>query len=184
MKGEHVSKSIAIRLSLVACLLLGLMLAGGCAQEPQMAPEESKTIPAETEAAEPEAEPAKGPLTSDEIVAAFKAAGLPIDKVEIYDANNDPNELLGRPGQYTAKFNFADTRLEQFDDDVTGGSIESFENEKDMQNRVDYVKSITESTPMFAEYQYTNGLMFLRLDKGLTPDQAAEYDEVFQTLGK
>jgi hypothetical protein len=169
----------------VACLLPGLMLAGGCAKETQMAPEESKTIPAET-ATEPEAEPesTSGPLTSDEIVAAFKAAGLAIGKVEIYDAENDPNELLDRPGQYTAKFNFADTRLEQLGEDVTGGSIESFENEKDMQNRIDYVKSITESTPMFAEYQYTNGLMFLRLDKGLTPDQASEYDEVFQGLGK
>jgi hypothetical protein len=126
----------------------------------------------------------KGLLTSDQIVAAFKAAGLPIGTVQVYDATNDPNTLLGRPGQYTAKFNFADTRLEQLGNDVTGGSIESFANDKDLANRVKYVKAITESTPIFAEYEYTNGLMFLRLDKGLTPDQAAEYDKVFQTLGK
>jgi len=131
-----------------------------------------------------EPETSKGSLTAEEIVAAFKDAGLPIGTVEIYDAANDPNEMLGRPGQYTAKFNFADTRLEQSGEDVRGGSIESFDNEKDLQNWADYIKSIGEDMPIFAEYQYTSGLMLLRLDKGLAPDQAAEYDAVFQTLGK
>ncbi|MBN1461443.1 MAG: hypothetical protein JXA57_18095 [Armatimonadetes bacterium] len=174
------------RIPLALCVFLATaMLMSGCQQKVSMQPEESKTIEADAPAeTEPEADLPKGPLTSDEIIAAFKDAGLPIGTVQVYDANNDPNTLLGRPGQYTAKFNFADTRLEQPEDDVLGGSIESFENETDLQNRVDYVKAITESTPMFAEYQYTNGLMFLRLDKGLTPDQAAEYDKVFQTLGK
>lgn len=167
-------------LGLASLVAFGLL---GCQQKASMKPEASKTIKANA-SAETKPEVPKGPLTSDEIVAAFKQAGLPIGTVQVYDANNDPNKLLGRPGQYTAKFNFADTRLEQPEDDVTGGSIESFANDKDMKNRVEYVKSITEGTPMFAEYQYTNGLMFLRLDKGLTPDQAAEYDKVFQTLGK
>lgn len=169
---------------LAMLLLVTAALATGCQQKVSMQPEESKVIEAEPAAeAEPESEQPKEPLTSDEIVAAFKEAGLPIGKVIVYDANNDPNTLLGRPGQYIAKFNFADTRLEQPEGDVLGGSIESFENETDLKNRVDYVKSITESTPMFAEYQYTNGLMFLRIDKAITPDQAAEYDEAFQALG-
>jgi len=174
------------RMLLVMSVVLAVAVPlAGCKQEVSMQPEESKTIEADAPSeAEPEAELPRGPLTSDEIIAAFKDAGLPIGTVQVYDANNDPNTLLGRPGQYTAKFNFADTRLEQPEDDVLGGSIESFENETDLQNRVDYVKGITESTPMFAEYQYTNGLMFLRLDKALTPDQAAEYDKVFQALGK
>lgn len=162
-------------------LLLAFALVG-CQQKVALEPEASKTIEASAPV-EPKPEPKKA-LTSDEIVAAFKAAGLPVGTVQVYDASNDPNTLLGRPGQYTAKFNFADTRLEQPEDDVTGGSIESFASDKDMRNRVEYVKSITESTPMFAEYEYTNGRMFLRLDKGLTPDQAAEYDKVFQALGK
>lgn len=171
----------------LTALIFGTVVLAGCSSEPALAPEESKTIPAETEVeaeAAPELEADTGPLTSDEIVAAFKDAGLPIGKVEVYDAANDPNELLGRPGQYTAKFNFADTRLEQFGEDVTGGSIESFDNERELQNRADYIKSIGEEMPIFAEYQHTNGRMLLRLDKGLTPEQAAEYDAVFQTLGR
>lgn len=164
-------------------LLLLVLAVTGCQQKASMKPVTSKTIKADPSTGA-KSEAPKGPMTSDEIVAAFKAAGLPIGTVQVYDAKNDPNTLLGRPGQYTAKFNFADTRLEQPEDDVTGGSIESFANDNDLTNRVKYVKSITESTPLFAEYEYTNGLMFLRLDKGLTPDQAAEYDKVFQTLGK
>lgn len=172
-----------VRFLVLGILLLLVFATTGCQQQASMKPESSKTIKADA-STEAKQEAPKGPLTSDEIVAAFKAAGLPIGTVQVYDAKNDPNKLLGRPGQYTAKFNFADTRLEQPEDDVTGGSIESFASDKDLKNRVAYVKSITESTPMFAEYQYTNGLMFLRLDKGLTPDQAAEYDKVLQTFGK
>jgi len=174
---------VRTRLAAFGVSLLVVFTVAGCQQQASMKPEASKTIKADASVGANPEEP-KGPLTSDEIVAAFKAAGLPIGTVQVYDAKNDPNTLLGRPGQYTAKFNFADTRLEQPKDDVTGGSIESFANDKDLQNRVKYVKAITESTPMFAEYQYINGLMFLRIDKGLTPDQAAEYDKVFQALGK
>lgn len=176
---------------LLACILgASLLASAGCAKKAAMAPEETKTIPAEPAPAPavelepaPEPEP-RGPLTSDEIIAAFKNGGLPVGTVEIYDASTDPNELLGRPGQYTAKLNFADTGLEQYGESLTGGSLESFSSEKDLQNRVDYIKSITESMPGLVEYQYVNGLMLLRLDKGLTPDQAAAYDTVFQGLGK
>jgi len=174
---------VRVRVLVIVSLSLLVLAVTGCQQKASMKPEVGKTIKADTSIGA-KSEAPKGPMTSDEIVTAFKAAGLPIGTVQVYDATSDPNTLLGRPGQYTAKFNFADTRLEQPQDDVTGGSIESFANDKDLTNRVEYVKSITESTPMFAEYEYTNGLMFLRLDKGLTPDQAAEYDKVFQTLGK
>ena len=174
---------VRVRAAAIGVSLVLMFAVVGCQQAASMKPEASKTINADA-STQVKPEQPKGPLTSDEIVAAFKAAGLPVGTVQVYDAKNDPNTLLGRPGQYTAKFSFADTRLEQPEDDVTGGSIESFANDKDLQNRVKYVKAITESTPMFAEYEYTNGLMFLRIDKGLTPDQAAAYDKVFQTLGK
>lgn len=172
---------------LLVCMLGATLIAtAGCSQKATMAPEETKTIPASpAPPPEPAPEPEpRGPLTSEEIVAAFKEAGLPVGTVEVYDASTDPNELLGRPGQYTAKFNFADTGLEQYGEDLRGGSLESFGSEKDLQNRVDYIKSIMDSMPGLVEYQYVNGLMLLRLDKGLTPDQAAAYDMVFQGLGK
>lgn len=169
--------------------LFAVALMSGCGSEPQLAPEASQTIAGEDDGDEAdetggEAEQSAAErLTSQQVADAFKAAGLPVGTVEIYDASTDPNELLGRPGQYTAKFNFADTRLEQFEDGPTGGSVESFESTRELENRAEYIKSLGESMPMFAEYQFTSGLMLLRLDKGLTPEQADEYANVFHTLG-
>ncbi len=122
--------------------------------------------------------------TSTEVLAILKAAGAPIGTVTVFTAENDPNKLLGRPGQYVAKFNFVDTRLEQPKGEIVGGTIESFSNGDDLQRRLEYVKGISQSSPMFVEYEYTNGLMLLRLSGDLTPEQAEEYDSVFQSVGQ
>jgi hypothetical protein len=168
---------------LVACVATVLAVAlMGCQGKPATVPSPAKTVEA-SPSARTESQP-KSRLTSDEIVAAFKTAGLPIGKVEVYDAETDTNKLLGRPGQYVAKFNFADTRLEQPEGDLAGGSVESFSTEKDLNNRAQYIKSIGESMPLLVEYEYTNGFMLLRLRGGLTPKQAEEYNTIFQKLGK
>lgn len=75
------------------------------------------------------------------IIDKLREAEYSIDNAITYNENNDPNKLLGRPGQYIEKVNFADLRLYQSDkNNPAGGSIEIFENEKDCQNRVDYLK--------------------------------------------
>ncbi len=80
------------------------------------------------------------------IIDKLREAEYPIDNVITYNENNDPNKLLGRPGQYIEKVNFADLRLYQSDENnPAGGSIEIFENEKDCQNRVDYLKKSVRS---------------------------------------
>ncbi|MCQ8193897.1 hypothetical protein [Streptomyces rugosispiralis] len=50
-------------------------------------------------------------------------------------AANDPNHLLGRPGQYTSKVTFADSRVQKADasgfkpgDVELGGAVEVFDN--------------------------------------------------------
>jgi len=65
--------------------------------------------------------------TPDDVFAALKSAGLPIGAVRSYTASTDPNELLGRPGQYTGKANFRDRRLPPTKDFDTssGGSVEN-----------------------------------------------------------
>jgi hypothetical protein len=117
------------------------------------------------------------PPSSQKVVLALKAQGLPIGKYRVYTAANDVNKLLGRPGQYISKTNFHDTRLRAsrtWDIDG-GGSAETFKNTLDAKNRFRYIKAITESSPLFAEYHWLNGRILLRVSSDLTPVQASRY---------
>ncbi len=113
------------------------------------------------------------------VLLGLAEAGLPIGEYLAYTAETDPNEQLGRPGGYTSKVNFHDTRLEQ-DDEFSidfGGSIEVFENTDDAAARYTYVDGITKSAAFLAEYHWLIGNVFLRLSRTLTPDEAAQYEE-------
>jgi len=123
-------------------------------------------------------------LDAEAVATRLKEAGLPIGEVRVYTAANDPNEQLGRPGGYTSKVSFHDTRLEQSDDfDVDGGgSVEVFDNEKDANSRFEYVDAITRGNAMFNEYHWLDGPIFLRVSKSLTPDQAEEYHRALQAM--
>jgi len=123
-------------------------------------------------------------MAAEEIVNAFKDAGFPIDNVLVYDEETDPNALLGRPNQYISKVNFADTRIEQWDDEENpvGGSVEVFENTADAEARYEYINALSSSSSMFVQYLYLYKNVFLRIDKDLTPDQAAAYESGFEAL--
>src|SRR5215218_5699616 len=88
-----------------------------------------------------------GPQSADEVLQALKDEELPIGESVAYTAKNDPNDLLGRPNQYTSKVTFEDTRLkpdpmaDKFDVQ-NGGSIEVFENQDDAITRKEYIESI------------------------------------------
>lgn len=116
-----------------------------------------------------------------EVSQRLKDRGMPIGETKAYTAENDPNELLGRPGQYTSKIMFKDTRLNpdpiasEFDVQ-NGGSIEVFENEDDAIKRAEYLEAVTQSFSPFNEYAYREGTVLLRLSHRLTPDQAAQYE--------
>ncbi len=79
------------------------------------------------------------PPRADTIALKLKGQGLPIRQVEPYTEDNDPNKLLGRPGQYVDKVNFRDRRAENDRlkglDVSEGGSIEVFESEEDAERR-------------------------------------------------
>lgn len=124
--------------------------------------------------------------TAADVIAKLKQAGLQIDKVEQYNESTDQNHLLGRPGQYTAKTDFTVKGLESnyasIGDVKAGGSVEVFANEADAKNRFQYVTAITKADSMFAEYDYLNGKLFLRLSNYILPSKAAQYDKVFESL--
>lgn len=110
------------------------------------------------------------------VVRRLRAAGIPIGHVTVYDAANDPNKLLGRPGQYVSKAQFADRRADGQPGEVSaGGSVETFASSDDSARRDKYVKAIAKSSALFAEYDYRRGAVLLRVSSRLTPSQASRY---------
>ncbi|HEX8727665.1 MAG TPA: hypothetical protein VF739_03525 [Ktedonobacterales bacterium] len=126
--------------------------------------------------------------SADQIVAGLKSKGLPIGDVFTYTAANDPNNLLGRPGQYVSKDNFKDTRISSSDTgtDISvsdGGAVETFANPTDAQKRFTYLQSIsTSGNALFAEYEYLDGDVIVRISSQLTPDQAKAYETALKSL--
>ncbi|MEU1800885.1 hypothetical protein [Streptomyces sp. NPDC019937] len=97
-------------------------------------------------------------------------------------AASDPNHLLGRPGQYTSKVTFADSRVSKADaagfkagDVELGGAIEAFANSADAAARAEYIRSVTKSSSALAEYDYVHGAVVVRVSRFLTPTQAGQY---------
>lgn len=119
------------------------------------------------------------PPPLDVEVAGSLQASLPVEQVRIFDAQTDPNRLLGRPGQYVGKVSWRDTRAP--DSDAT---IELFADEPSLLARQRYVEAIVSSGGIFGQYVYANGprLALLRLPFALTPDQAAEYAAWLATI--
>ena len=95
---------------------------------------------------------------------------MPMTNIQVFTAENDPNEFLGRPGQYIGKASWKDSRFEDAE-----GTVEVFKNNKDLQNRKKYLESVFEEYPTFVQYVYVHKNAILRVDKELTPDQAEEY---------
>jgi hypothetical protein len=128
-----------------------------------------------------------GSQSADEVLQGLKDNDMPIGESVAYTAKNDPNDLLGRPNQYTSKVMFKDTRLKADPmakqlDVQNGGSIEAFKDEDDAKARAKYLKNLTKSFSPFAEYSYREGTVLLRLSHRLTPKQAAEYEDVLKGI--
>ena len=123
-------------------------------------------------------------LSAEEICSLFKESGIPISKIIVYNEETDVNELLGRPGSYTSKVNFADQRVGQNDinENPVGGSFEIFENEKDATKRHEYIESLESGPfpPNQYKYQYKN--ILLRVDNALTPKQTKQYEDALTNL--
>ena len=165
-----------IRVLAVAMAVVGAIAAcGGDGGE-----SESTTSPAGADQAE------GSTLTAAEVVDRLQTAGLPIGTVTAYDEASDPNGLLGRPGQYTGKSVFIDTRLEASAGSVTGveagGDVESFDSEQALSDRANYLSAFADEPPLGGWYQYEAGNVILRVSFDLTPDQAAQYDAALQDI--
>lgn len=102
---------------------------------------------------------------------------LPMTNIQFFTAENDTNELLGRPSQYIGKASWKDSRFED-----AGGTVEVFKNNKDLKNRKEYLESVFEEYPIFVQYMYVHENAILRVDKSLTPAQAEKYKTNLENL--
>jgi len=132
---------------------------------------------------------ATGAPTAQQVVVKLQAAGLPVGRIKVYNASNDGTRLLGRPGQYTGKVNFRDTRIRDGGGGFavsSGGSIEIFATRADAKRRSDFVSAIfaSASPSIPSETDYLVGNAFLRLSHVLTPAQARKYEAVLRRLLK
>ena len=120
----------------------------------------------------------------DTVINALVEGKLPMTNITALTAENDPNQLLGRPHQYVAKVDWMDTRIANsgIPGIDTGGTLEVFLNAEDMKNRKDYIETVTKGFSAFAEYSYGNHVLLLRLSHKLTPTQAKEYEDIFMGL--
>lgn len=138
------------------------------------------------EATQTEAEPEYEELPdSQNLAEQIKAANSNVGEIEAFDESTDPNGNLGRPGEYISKADFEDTRLDQYGEYYTGGTIETFENESDCDNRYEYLKTMQDSSlGAFGlnQYMYKYDKAIFRIEYDLTPDQAEEYHAQIDTI--
>ncbi|MGQ0679474.1 MAG: hypothetical protein ACT4OM_07445 [Actinomycetota bacterium] len=136
-------------------------------------------------------DPAQGSSVSvdpNAVLNHLKAAGLPVGRVDAYNAENDPFKLAGRPDRYIAKVVFADTRhnaepcqkIEVLPWDECGGTIEVFASAGDLSKWKAAIVLAREGTPNAPpEYRYEKDLSLLRLGHVLTPEQAKAYEAAY-----
>jgi hypothetical protein len=118
-------------------------------------------------------------LTANELVAKLKQAGLPIGKVDCFTEETDPNDLLGRPGGYRSKCDWADKREEQSNpEDTIGGSFEVYDTPEGAAERAEYLGGFAGSGALSTGYTWVvpdGSVTVLRIDQELTPTQAKQY---------
>jgi CheY-like chemotaxis protein len=114
------------------------------------------------------------PMDGQALANHLRSSPLPITQVEVFTAESDTNQLLGRPTQYIAKVSWRDSRLT---DTISRPTIEGFANMADLNQRATYTEAISKSGGAFAQYIFRNDrrLLLMRLPHELTPDQAEEY---------
>ncbi|MGV4980967.1 hypothetical protein ACVB8X_29570 [Streptomyces sp. NRAIS4] len=159
-----------------AAAAAALLLLSACSNSKSATSTDNAAKPAKPAAA------ASGKLTARDAFTKLSGQVKAAKLSGTVTAENDPNRLLGRPGQYTSKVTFTDSRIKTSDVEGTkqgdverGGAVEVFAGSSDAQSRAKYIQAVTKSMPALAEYDYVHGTVLVRVSHDLTPKQAAAY---------
>jgi len=90
-------------------------------------------------------------------------------------SDNDPNELLGRPGGYTSKAEVKQSIRESFGVE-NGGSVEVFETNEDAEKRKEYIETVTkEMGLLLTEYSYVEKNVLLLISVNSIKEYGENY---------
>jgi hypothetical protein len=106
-----------------------------------------------------------------------------VTKTVTITENNDPNNDIGRPGQYQVAVSIYDERVTCTEalDISCGAKVEVFDDEDAAENRYDYITTIVEEAGgLLTEYDYLDGTVLLRVSGELKPSEAEEYESAFK----
>ncbi len=126
--------------------------------------------------------------TAEAIVQGLIAQGIPIGDRIAYTPETDPNEMMGRPGGYTSKTNFLDTRLSPKRQDFwveDGGSVEVFSSVEDREQRERELRAAFEVNPLERpDVMFASGPVLIRVSaRLLIPDSDAYGLALEQIMG-
>ncbi|MBM4419683.1 MAG: hypothetical protein FJ033_15455 [Chloroflexi bacterium] len=122
----------------------------------------------------PPAAPGKPALDPNLVAFALQSSGLPISGTQVLTAATDPDKLLGQPGQYSGKVSWQDPRLNN-----NFGLAELFADEKTLKDREKVLAAI--GNEKFVAQAASKALF--RLPRGVTLEQAKQYEAAFKKLG-
>lgn len=175
-----------IRHAAVAAVLLPVLAAcSGTTSTPKASGSHDTAPPSPTAVATVTA----ADLTAEAVTTKLAAAVPGLKLIKAYTAANDPNHLLGRPGQYASKTAFSDPRVkpsdvsgEEHDAIDRGGSVEVYPTPAGAKARAAYIQRVTQALPSAAEYDFVHGGVLVRVSHLLTPAQAAAYKTAANAL--
>lgn len=127
-------------------------------------------------------------LGTSDVVGALEEAEIPIVESVTFTSSTDPNELLGRPGQYVGKAAWHDRRVECFaeaPDDINwdcGGDVEVFEDSSNLDDRYQYLSGFAEEPPLGGFYMWRFHNVIVRVTFSIPPEQLPDYEEAFEAL--
>lgn len=117
-----------------------------------------------------------------------KVAGAGATNVVINTPEDDPNELLGRPGGYKARAAFdlpGGNTGAPAGSVERGGSVEIHPTAALAKTRSEYLTSMRASSPILGtEYDYLAGPVLVRVTGKVTPANAKKIEDVVATLPK
>jgi len=125
------------------------------------------------------------PPTAQSAAEAIKAAVPEITRLIPLTETNDSNNLLGRPGGYTAAVVLVDPRSAGLCDLAKpgadcGATVEQWPDQESAQRRADYLGQIRTTMPMLGtEWTIIKDNLLLRVTGDLTPSVEKSYEAAF-----
>jgi hypothetical protein len=107
-------------------------------------------------------------LKVNDLIKRFKAENLPLGQLEFFNAKSDPQQLLGKPNQYTEKAIWKTT-------EKMVHTVEAFANETDAQARKSAIEAAAQAGTEPAGFVYAHKNILLRLHHEMLPGTAERY---------